>query len=61
MWDWCLTIKEIEDSKLDEYIEQVKSKLDFYKPDTVRRTFIPKDNGKERPLGVPTMIDRLVE
>lgn len=55
------TIVEMGEKQPGELIAYVRKRLQNFHPHAVRRVEIPKPDGRMRPLGIPTMEDRIVQ
>jgi group II intron reverse transcriptase/maturase len=56
-------IEDIEEKGVDEFLSGLREELESgtYRPQTVKRVYIPKPDGRKRPLGIPSVRDRVVQ
>jgi len=57
------TFEDIEAYGLDRWLDELADDLKkrTYCPQPVRRVYIPKPDGKQRPLGIPCIVDRVAQ
>lgn len=56
-----VTIRAIEGIEQKEFVQRVRKRFSNFNPRKVKRVDIPKPNGKTRPLGIPSMWDRIAQ
>ena len=58
-----LTIEDVEREGVEQFLGQIEQDLQagIYRPKPVLRVYIPKADGRQRPLGIPTVRDRVVQ
>jgi group II intron reverse transcriptase/maturase len=58
-----ITFEMIEEYGIEEYLLDIQEDLvnGKYKPLPVKRVYIPKPDGKQRPLGIPVIKDRIIQ
>ncbi|MDF2658401.1 MAG: RNA-directed polymerase [Paenibacillus sp.] len=55
------TIADIQGLSDEELVFEIQTQLQNYRPKKVRRKLVEKDNGKLRPLGIPCILDRIIQ
>ena len=58
-----VTIEDVEREGVEQFLGQIEQdlKAGTYRPKPVLRVYIPKTDGRQRPLGIPTVRDRVVQ